>query len=173
MSLLPAPTARQPALLPSVMVATEIGAKPSQIEEIIYPMDTEVMVEVASCPGALPSAWMWHADMQQSLPWLPQTMQVQPVSAAVQEGYSWFPYAGIPQAEQTSKVPEQPHHWQCPLMALSRIAFGRTPSTACLRRHHSKVALLQLSAGRKQRMELRAVLHFLHCQHAFRSALLT
>jgi len=96
----------------------DTSAQPAQIEEVIPPMDTEVIVEgnlssLASCPGGMPSAWMWHGGMQQGLPWLPQTMQTQPVSAAVQEGYSWYPYAAFPQveqmSEQMSQVPEQPH----------------------------------------------------------------
>jgi len=49
----------------------DASAEPPQIEEIIPPMDTEVIVEgnlssLASCPGALSSAWLWLAGMQGS-----------------------------------------------------------------------------------------------------------
>jgi len=84
------------------------GAQPSRIEETVPPMDTEVIVEgnlssLASFPGSLTSDWMWDSGfMQQSVPWLPQ------VGPAVQEGLSWYPFAGLPPPSgQTSQAPEQ------------------------------------------------------------------
>ena len=75
-----------------------LKARPSQIGEVIPPMDTEVIVEWAQ-----PSARM-YAGVQQSRPWL--SMQAQAVSSAIQEGRPWTPLAAFPYSIPR-KVPPQ------------------------------------------------------------------